>query len=191
MKLGIMEKITIAITLILVLWAGFNIYNTFDRAYNSEKYINYIFDAEEKPLPKDIQKLSQKYKVYEELFNSEEPIFTYGYFKYTLKKQQSEKFHKKLEKRLKKENLNYKFLVYKNWDEYENKIEEENAAVYDGDDEKCLMENPSVQELDSVRNTAVECLQNSCIIDLKHNKYIVISRDVDFIIEQLKKYNQK
>ncbi len=192
MKLGIMEKITIAITLVLVVWAGIESTKAFDKHYNPEKYNPYILPtAEEKPLPKNIKQLSEKYEAYQDLYNSDKPIFVYGYTRYTPKKRESIKFHKSLKARLEKEKLGYKVITYRNWRDYDNTVEENNMDLYEGDGSTCTMANPSSEELDSLRNTSKDCLEFACIIDMKKNKYVILSRNVDFIIDELKKYNKK
>lgn len=190
MKLEYPEKITIAVLGVLIIWAvlcGVAKY----RNSNSPVHHHIIVmpGVEEKPLPADIQKLSNKYRGYENLYNSGKKVFTYGWLQYTLEKDQGEKFHKALQAKLAEAKLNYEIIPYKNWPDYDSKIERSNSAVYEGDDSKCMMDNPSVQELDTLRDTSAGCLRNACIIDGKNNKYIVISRDIDYIINTLKEHN--
>ncbi|MGN0031303.1 MAG: hypothetical protein ACI37Q_05040 [Candidatus Gastranaerophilaceae bacterium] len=189
MKFGICEKITIGILVILVLCAAYNIFGM----VKAQRYKESLYGptTDELELPANITQLSKKYNVYTDLYNSDKPILTYGYAKHAIVKKLGSKFHKELQSRLEQENLDFKVVSYKNWRQYDEQIEEDNAAVYGGDDSKCLMENPSVQELDSVRDISTNCLRNACIIDVKQNKYILMDRDIDFIIEQIKEYNKK
>ena len=189
MKFGICEKITVGIVIILALCATYNIFGMIKAQRYRESL--YVPTAEEIELPANITQLSKKYNVYTDLYNSDEPILTYGYAKHAILKKLGPKFHQELLSRLEQENIDFKVVPYKNWQKYDDQIEIDNVAVYDGDDSKCLMENPSVQELDSVRDISTDCLRNACIIDVEQNKYILISRNIDFIIEQLKEYNKK
>ncbi len=189
MKFGICEKITVGILVILVLCAAYNIFGIIKKQRYRESL--YGPTAEEIELPTNISQLSKKYNVYTDLYNSDKPILVYGYAKYALVKKMGTKFHKELQSRLEQENLDFKVVTYKNWQQYDEQIEEDNAAIYEGDESKCLMENPSVQELDSIRDLSTNCLLNACIIDVKQNKYILMDRNVDFITAQVKEYSKK
>jgi len=193
MKLGKAEKITLGITLILVFWASISVLGTLYQKNHGHLgiLVSYINGTDSGHYTMDMAKVSEKYKSYENLYHSDKKVFTYGYTQYTLNKNEGAKFHKELQKKLAGENLNYDVVVYKNPQDYESDVESRNSGVYEGDASKCLMENPSVQELDNLRKLSNDCLINACIIDMKKKEYIVLSRDTDYIIEQLKEHNQK
>ncbi len=190
MKLGRMEKITLAVVILLVITAIVSVTMKIrERNRLTGMYVTEILTDETKPLPEGIKTLSEKYKGYENLYSSDKKVLSYGYLQYTLDKKDGKSFHEELQSKLAKKNFNYEVITYENWTDYDINLEKANKAVYEENSEKCLMENPSVQELDLLRDTSKECLMNVCIIDVKNNRYTVISRDIDYIMTVLEEHN--
>ncbi len=100
MKLNKYEKIITGIIAIIILYSGllaFNRYKSFKR-FNDFNTLVYV--TEEHNMPSDIPELSKKYQAYENIYNSDEPIFLYGYNTHTFDKKDGLIFHDKLTKKL-------------------------------------------------------------------------------------------
>ena len=182
MKLNKYEKIITGIIAIIILYSGllaFNRYKSFKR-FNDFNTLVYV--TEEHNMPSDIPELSKKYQAYENIYNSDEPIFIYGYITNTFDKKDGLIFHDKLTKKLENETINYKVIPLKNWED----LHEELRVKHDPESEGCTMESPDQAELNKVLKLTSNCLMNSCIIDSKAKKYYVISRDTDYIVNVLK-----
>lgn len=179
------EKTIIIILIILIIGAICSIYKRVQLNLENKKLSSFIVSVEnETKLPPNIRELSKKYNAYEELYSSDQKTFVYGYDRNSFDKKYDEKFHKKLSERLKAENLNYRYFAIEKWEERSSNIEGENRQLMG---QTCS--DPSKNDLMTVLDISNDCISNSCIIDMKNHKYITISRDIDFIIKTLKKYN--
>lgn len=191
MKLGIMEKLTIiiiAIFAVLVIIANHE--SKYQKMHREilDKIVNASF-IETHELPPDTQKISKKYHAFEDIYNSKNKVFTYGYTNFTLEKELGEKFHKKLSKRYKKENLNFEFIPYKDWEDSKTELEIQYNNKSSNDPAACTLESGMPEELIKLFETTAKCMLNACIIDSQKGTYTVMSRNIDFIIEKLKENN--
>ncbi|MDE6137886.1 MAG: hypothetical protein K2F57_00280 [Candidatus Gastranaerophilales bacterium] len=182
MKLNKYEKIITGIIAIIILYSGilgYSRYKTMIQFHHLQAYIN---TTEEHNIGNDIPELSKKYQAYENIYNSDKPIFIYGYNTHTFDKEDGLIFHEELTKKLENETINYKVISFKNWED----LHEELRVKYDPNSEGCTMESPDQTELNKILKLTSSCLINSCIIDSKAKKYYIISRDIDYIVSVLK-----
>ncbi len=190
MKLGIMEKLTIiiiAIFAVLVIIANHESkYQKMHREILDKIKNTPIIETEE--LPANIQKVSKKYHAFEDIYNSKNKVFTYGYDPLTVEKNMGNKFYKNLTKQYTKaENLNYKYIPYKNWENEKLNLEIEYGTAQKAD--ACFFDTGIPKDLKELLEKTEECMLNACIIDSQKGTYTVMSRNIDFIIEKLKENN--
>lgn len=182
MKLNKYEKIITGIIAIIILYSGISAFNRYKSMKQFAIVSTLVNITEEHNMPSDIPELSKKYQAYENIYNSDKPIFIYGYDTHTFDKKDGLIFHDELTKKLENETINYKVIPFKNWED----LHDELRVKYDPESEGCTMESPDQAELNKVLNLTSNCLMNSCIIDSKAKKYYEISRDVDYIVNVLK-----
>lgn len=182
MKLNKYEKIITGIIAIIILYSGILGYSRYKTMIQFNHLQAYINTTEEHNMGNDIPELSKKYQAYENIYNSDKPIFIYGYNTHTFDKEDGLIFHEELTKKLENETINYKVISFKNWED----LHEELRVKYDPNSEGCTMESPDQTELNKILKLTSSCLINSCIIDSKAKKYYTISRDIDYIVSVLK-----
>lgn len=189
MKLNKNEKIAVILVMVLIISAlSCLIINTITPKENKVSLI-VVLHQEEANIPRTIKLTAKKYHAYEDLYNTKKPLFVYGYTSAYSTRSGSLQFHEEMQKRFKKEKLNYKYLAVKNW----RNISAELIAKYEKDitpsGEVCAPEYELDKKLQNLIDISESCMENACIIDNKKNKMIVISRDIDFIIKVLKEHN--
>lgn len=188
MKLNRIEKCMIVLVLLIfisaIVYVSINLYT---KKYEEGIKVIIPLTQEEILLSPQIKANAKKYHAYEDLYNSTALIFTYGYNTFGNIDQDSSGFHETMENKFKQANLNYKYLAVKNWRNESASI----IAKYEQDitpnDDVCAPEYKLDKNLQEVLNISESCMKNACIIN-KH-KIIIISRDVDFIIQVLKEHN--
>lgn len=182
MKLNKYEKIITGIIAVIVLYSGISVYKRYKSMKQFGIVKTWIDITEERNMPEDIPQLAKKYQIYENIYNSDKPVFIYGYETHTFDKQDGLMFHNELTQKLEKETLNYEVLSFKNWVDNNQEIREK----YDPKAEGCTMETSDQAGLNKILKLTSDCLMNSCIIDAKNKKYYVISRNTDYIVNVLK-----
>lgn len=186
MKFEKSEKIILGVIGILIIWAGFSVI----KENNLPKYTQPIFinTTEEKVLPQNIRELSKKFGAYEDLYSSDTPTFVYSYTEWENPLGLNKKFHKELSEKLKEANLNYKYIVYKNWEDDTFDITLKNRQ-YLSQSESCGPAEGEEKELEDFISLSQNCIQNACLLDVKNKKMTIISVDPDYIVEILKERN--
>lgn len=188
MKLNIADKIIIGIVGILLIFAGISIYK---RGFSGNKQKNILLSdsiSYTEPLPDNIQKLSKKFGVYPELYNSDSKVVVYGYNQFSTDSKFNKTFHKKLEKELNSNNYskNYKIIVYKNW---EDRYDEIMAANFpDNRMDVCTPETGDEKIIENMILFSQTCIKKVCIIDINNNSATVMDRDINLITKTLKEY---
>jgi hypothetical protein len=189
MKIDKIEKaIIIGLSILLVISLVLNlkayIIKKAQRRFPSEIFVPTF---EEFQLPEDIRKQAKTFGAYDELYGSDKPTFVYSYSTINKKSHLNEKFHKNLSARLKKENLDYKYVVYKDWENDTDEIERKNQEKINTT-ETCAPAEGQEKELEDFIKISHHCINNACIIDVKNHKYVIISPDANYIINVLKEY---
>lgn len=182
MKLNIADKIIIGIVGILLIFAGISIKN---RSYSGSGFPQIVTDAPSskvKQLPENIIELADKYGVYKELYASDKPTLVYGYNKFYRDESMNKIFHKKLTEKISENKIKFNIFVVENYKDKSSEI----IAKSRGETGSCSPKEN--EELDALINTSQNCLEQACIIDMKNQKYTIINRDINDIIETLKEY---
>lgn len=184
--------------LVIVVIAGLFYYFKFIRVPNGafiqpdsnispgqKAYYN-ISDFETSKLPKNIVTYAKKYKLFEEMYNSDKKVFVYGYVKNEKEQPLDEAFHKEFTKAVNKNEFkNYTFVVYENIEKDIIKTIKNSGIQIDED--SCGERIQTEEELDELINTSLNCYANACIIDNKKNEYTVLPKDTRLLIQILKK----
>ena len=89
--------------------------------------------------------------------------------------------------RLKKENLNYKVLVYNDINKQIKQVKADNGL----DVKACTISNPKTKDLGELFDIVESCSVNACIINTKKREYVMLNRNENHILNELKKYSQK
>ena len=126
--------------------------------------------------------IAKKYNLYPDIFEQDEPVIIYGYIPGHLNSEQSEVFDKNFKKLLKKENLQHRINSYKNWKTIVDVIQEK----YVDNEVTCTMVTKEQEKLEDYLGFINKCMSQACIVDVQANKYVVLSRNEDYIIETLK-----
>jgi hypothetical protein len=126
--------------------------------------------------------IAKKYNLYPDIFEQDGPVLIYGYIPGQLNSEQSEVFDKKFKKLLGKENLQHKINSYKNWNTIVDVIQEK----YVDNEVTCTMVTKEQEKLEDYLSFINKCMTQACIVDTQTNKYVVLSRNEDYIIETLK-----
>lgn len=186
MKLNIMDKIIMTVVVILIIFAGISTYkqgllkdhtnvNRFDPMSYTES------------LPENIKQLSEQYNIYPELYNSDKPVFTYGYNQFSMDKNFNRTFHKKLEKELNNTEFNYKIVVFKNWKDNFDELMAQNMPNQSS--ESCTPKTKEEELLKETIEFSHNCIKQACIINTKANTYTLMDRDIKLIMSKLKEQN--
>lgn len=183
MKLNTPKKIILGILVILIIW---------DLCIVVQKVLNYkhaikaqetLNIADKKVLNNEYLDISKKYKIYENIFQSKEPVLIYSYTPGGLNKLQSEYFHEKLTTILKEKNIQHKIIAINNHD-WEN-LKEDLDEKYIDNDATCTMVTKEQEQLEDFIDFANNCFSNACIIDTKNKTYTFISRNAEYITKVL------
>lgn len=183
MKLDKPKKITLGVLSFLILWALILTIPSITSTIKQLKQkpintaISYEFEKEE------LQAI-RKYDLFPEFFKSKEPIFIYGYKPNAVNGTFGQSFHDELTKLFEKEQVKHKVIPYKNWDTEIEKYEK--RYLQSGDENTCSGMTAEQETIEDVLMTIDRCLQYSCIIDMKNNRRIRVTRDPKYIIEVLK-----
>lgn len=189
MKLNNFDKCIAILVVILVCIASITQYKN---SKNITRNINELLQIRNKEstyeFPENYKTLSKEYNIYKDLYNNNDVILAFGYEDIPLKLHMGKDFHDDFIKRLKKENLDFKIITYKNYKD----IKQEMIDKYGSRNEGCMMDNGLPEEYNSFLNDTEECLYNVCVIDNKKHQYTTIERDdMDYIIESLKNITQE
>ncbi len=189
MKLNRIDKIIGIVTIILVIIATIQIIsnktinkkttsmlNNFNNDPYSATWVN------EEILPDNIKKYSEKYETYQELYNSDELTLVYGYEVFNHDERLNSVFHRKLSKKIKNKNLNYRIVALNGYQHLPDQL----LGNYQ-EDVTCRADLS--KDLNALINTSENCLETACIVDMKNNRYIHMGRNIDTIVETLEKYN--
>lgn len=186
MKLNILDKCIVGAVLLIVFLAAYiNL-----RPYMQLKkhaFIGVAPQIEEHHLSNKIINYSTKYHAFEDLFHSQTPVFTYGYNPLSIERGNNRAYRKKLEKAYNSANLNYKYIPYPDWRDEIATLKDKYFPLPNSD--ACFADIGIDEEFQKLTNVVSVCLANSCIIDTQQHKYIILGRDIDFVIEQLKANN--
>lgn len=187
MQLNPGKKIMIVIVTILVGLAGFNIYNNNTPTKRELRELRKgIIGFSPEEIPKDFKNISQKYNYYEDLYNTDEVILTFGYEDKPMTLGYGKDFHDDFLKRLKKENIDFKVVPYHNFQQIKEKIIEEKGNTNEG----CSMDNGLKEDLKTLVAKTEECLINICLINNPKGEFIMLNRhNMDYAINVLKKYS--
>jgi hypothetical protein len=187
MQLNKFEKIIIVLVLILLFFAIVisikNLYNakTITKYARLNSYVTAI-------IPSNLKNQSKKFKLFEELYNSNDKIVTYAIETNTLNRKDNQEFDKTFKEKFNKSNLNYKLITYNNIE----KIKNEYKAKFDNPSQEvpsCGYSSETEKEFDDFIKNVEKCLINVCIIDNKNNTYTTISREPNYALEVLEKLN--
>lgn len=188
MQLNKFEKITIIVVIFLVIGAIISIATKSYIPKSETKPIFYtIKNQNDYELPEYTKDISTKYQVYPDLYNSDEKLFVYGIEPTSDDPLYNLEFHKKMEKAYKKAHLAYKYVTYTDWEDEKLAIIVRNRNYINQD--SCSNENNIGDKIENLIDTSENCFRKACIIDPQNNKYTLMSRDVDFIIQVLKEHN--
>ena len=152
--------------------------------------IKFIKSKQQKPdyyaiemsLKKPFPSIAKKYNAYADMFEQTEPVLVYGFTQGHLSNRLSEVFDKDFNKLVKKENIQFKIIPYKNWEITANVIKEK----YIDNEATCSTVTKEQEQLESYLSFVTKCMTRACIVNTKNNKYILLDRDAEFIIKVLK-----
>lgn len=183
MKLDMPKKITIVILAILSLWASVLIVERVISYSKTRQIQSSFYSADMNLLNKEIPSTANKYKLYSEIFNSKEPVLVYGYTPAGLTNVQNEHFNKELTKLVEEKNVQHKIVAVNNleWESLQDALEEK----YVDDSATCSTVTKEQEELENFIEFMDDCFLNSCIIDVKNNSVVKISRNAEYIVKTL------
>ena len=152
----------------------------------SEKKIDFssAYPIAMQDMPKNISEISKKYKAFSEIYDSKELLLIYGYEPLSVDEKNNRIFHKQINDLLKEKKLNIKVLAYKNWQEVLNAVQIENGR----NPSACTLYSDEEKDLKTIIETTANCFMNSCVIDVKNQKYAVIAKNPAFVIATLEDY---
>lgn len=190
MKLNIFDKILIVLVIILIGIAGHNIYkyNTPMNKQIRELIKPRIGKVHPQKFTINLKDLSKKYHIYEDLYNTDETIITFGYEDRPMELGYGKDFHDDFLKRLKEENINYKVVPYHNYEDIKQDIIKQKGNANTG----CSANNGLEEDLNSLIKETETCLINICLINNKKSEFILISRqEIDFAIKTFKELSEE
>jgi len=186
MKFSRFEKIVIAILTVLIVSAvTCQKLSRKASGFYANKLIA-LSTVEKKMLP-DMRGLSEKFQAYQDLYSSDQLTFVYNYKRFGGSSGINKDFHERLSKKLEKANFNYRYIVYKDWEDNTLEVTLRNREYMNQD--SCMPETDNEKELRDFIDMSQSCINNACIVDVKNGKFILITPDVDYIVSVLKKYN--
>lgn len=142
-------------------------------------------------IPADIKDSSKKYDVFYNIFGSDKMMFVYGYEKGSKQENISEKFHKNIQKKIKKSKLNkkYEVITISNPEKIVNEVLNKNNIILDGDKPQCQIENSDFNKVMNVIDTISGCYYGVCMINPEKSEYINVSKIYpDIIIKIMEEY---
>ena len=187
MKLDKTEISVITATVIIV---AITIITSIVTSRNTENYKPleiYVNSTEEKELLANTRTLSKKYDAYEDLYKSDKLTLVYSYYTDETDNYRDEDFHKNLTKKLTDNNITINTVTYKNWKDDSLEVSLKNKQYID-DSATCGLESSEESTLKKYIENSQECIKNVCLVDVKKNKFWIMSSDADYIIETIKKY---
>lgn len=132
-------------------------------------------------ITEDMRKLVSDTNLFKDIiYDTDEIILTYSYKPLSVEKNSSEKFHKAITKEVEKNNIKVKLVPYVNGDKYLNDA----LAGKQGKKMSCSIKTPS----SIARENFEDCFKNACLFDNKNNQYILLGRDVEHVINNVKSY---
>lgn len=190
MKLDKSEKIILIILVFLIIGAFISIKNkTFLPTPKIESNAFFVNSQNEYKLPLYTKAISEKYNVFKDIYTSNEKILVYGIHPDSNDPMDNTTFQKQMEEALKKSNLKYKPIAYTDWEDEILAILVRNRNTIN--QESCKIQNSDGEKIENIIDISEKCFNRSCIIDNQHNKYIVISRDINFIINVLNEHEKR
>lgn len=194
MKLNIIDKSIIITLVFLITGAIISLYKQHQQNKLPRLNIEPLYSVEYN-IPAYAKTISKKYNIHPELFSSDKPTFVYSYNTNIINKNYDKNFHKHLKEKYEKAKLNYRYLAYKNWKEFDDsKILLSKQKQQPKCKNACFEEEKELgdtKEIKRIVEIANNCIKNICVIEMKKSKYTIISRDEDFIINKLKNNNTK
>ena len=130
------------------------------------------------PIPDSVYKYSAKFKLFDDVFSSEKPVFAYGYEKGSRIKKLSESFHKTVQKDLEKRGLDEKYnvVVISKPEVIVNDVMKKNKLEIPKDESPCDLKDGDTNGVLDIAEFISECYSEVCLIDAKNKKYIVLPK---------------
>ena len=193
-------RITVITILLLALISGVIYWCRLPKAINEKitkddilyavKTFN-INNIERNTFSNNIKKYSKKYNLFDEIYNSNNLIFVYGYEKGSRKENTSEKFHKTIQKNIKEKNLDkkYNIIIITNPQKTVQEVAKKNNLGLEKATKGCDLKSSNDTGVLEIIDTTSTCYYGVCIMNPKKNEYITFpKRFPEIIIKALEDY---
>lgn len=179
------QKILVTISLIIAVLLGSWYYyqsTHLQSKINPDDNIPYVEEYKEvKQIPDEIFAASKKYNLFQDIYSSNKKVLVYGYEN---NDDSDSVIFNKFKKSIKKVDLkDYKIITTGDTDKYLQAILKK--AGIDEDNEH----NIGTDVLPLITST-MKCFSSCCIIDPQNKKYVVLSKNPEFIIKEMIEYNK-
>jgi hypothetical protein len=186
MKLNIFDKTIIlftAILLIVTIAMGIKNYK-----FLNDKSLHVQLNSYTTTPLSGIKNQSKKFKLFEDVYNSDGKIITYAIQTNTLNRKDNENFDKDFQAEFNNKKLDYKLVTYKDIDKIADEYVTKNEDLAP-DSDSCGYGTQSEKEFEEFIQDVKNCMINVCIINNKNNTITKLSRDKNYIFEVLKELN--